>query len=743
VTSRHIEIDDGWLLWCDAELRGAGFPIDIVLAASTDLDLGSFEVAWLAACERLHEVARAPRFREALIWQNRRAFHSGIRSLLAKPAAANARARRNDLMLASYVQRYGAKNETIGFFGASSPLTITNASSTVSLEGDAAKLRSRSIFVEPWAIDALADAFARDPGLRPDLIPRCSPTIRLEGRVLFHPVERRDVLPDEFMRVLAACDGRTTAREIAARHLATSGEAQTEHDVYDMLDELVAKHLVIWRLEIPTKGAAPEVLMREALGGLPDASRARVHATLARFEHARDVVAAAAGQPEKLDDALATLDESFHELTGLEGVRMEGRTYAGRTLVGEDCVRDVDVTLGAGFVERLRGPLALVLASARWFTYTIAQRYREALGVLYRRLVAQRDQRDLDYLRFDAEMRSLFPGGHVPGSIVAQVADEVRARWGEILQLSEPRIAERTVAGCRAGVARAFAAPMPGWPAARHHSPDLLLAASSVAAANRGDFQIVLGELHAGVNTLLGPTVAHRYEDPDALWALRDTEIAERTTAPVWSHNRTRLDAYSRAQHHVDVENGVARSWRPRDQVLAVGELVVVEHDHRLVVRTRDGRFSCDIVVFLEQHLIAESHGAFGLAPIGDHRPRVVMDGVVIAREAWSVSAEAVTFAHAPTPHERFTQARAWAQALGLPRFVFLRVVEETKPLFVDFDSAIFVENAVRIIKGTRRLVISEMRPDVDQLWLVDSEGRRYTSEIRITAVDPKVWQPA
>lgn len=726
---------DGWLLWSDAELRGAGFPIDIAIAAETREHEHEFEAAWLAACERLHEIARAPKFVEALIWQNRRAFHGGIRSLLGKPAAANARARRNDLMLASYVQRYGVKNETIGYFGASSPAVIREAAPALSVEGDAAGLRARALFVEPWAIDALADALTRDAELRADLRPRQRPTIRFDGAVLVHPIERREVLPDDFMQVLLACDGNTTAREIARRY------DLPETHVYDLLDELVAKQLVIWKLEVPTKGGPPEVLMHEALAALPERSRTRARETFARFEHARDRAAAAAGSPDALDTALGELDECFQAITGLPGVRMDGRTYAGRTLVGEDCVRAVDVTLGSDFVERLRGPLSLVLASARWFTYAIANEYRQALGALHGRLAAEHGSPEVDYLRFDAAMRPLFPGSQAPESIVARVGGAVRERWSEILQPSEPHVAKRTVAGCRDAIARAFAAPMPGWPAARHHSPDVMIAAASVDAVNRGEFQIVLGELHAGVNTLLAPNVAHRHLDPDALWALRDLEIEEPTVAPVWSSNRTRLDMYSRARRHIDVENGVAKSWRPREQVVAVGELVVVEEDGRLVVRTRDRRFTSDIIAFVEQHLIAEAHGAFGILPIGAHRPRVELDGVVIAREAWRVPAADLACVHAPTPRERCEQFRAWARARAIPRCVFVRVAEETKPMYVDFDSAIFIENAMRLLKTTREVVISEMLPGLDELWLADPQGRRYTSELRITAVDPTCWR--
>ena len=43
-----------------------------------------------------------------------------------------------------------------------------------------------------------------------------------------------------------------------------------------------------------------------------------------------------------------------------------------------------------------------------------------------------------------------------------------------------------------AAVAEHFAAPHPGWPSARHHCPDVLIAAANARAVERGDFTLVL-----------------------------------------------------------------------------------------------------------------------------------------------------------------------------------------------------------------------------------------------------------
>lgn len=747
---RHrLALAGGWTLWRDVELRSAGFPAAWIEGLADEA----------LARRRLRELARDPAFREAVTWQNRRAIHGSIASLLRRPEAdASSKARRDELLVASYAQRYGCKNERAGFFGASAPARLVERGPALAMRPGGRLIARRATYLEPWAIDALADRLAEDPELRPELAPRRMPSIRLDGAALIDPAGRRVPLPPEAAALLAACDGETPARRIAERLVAAPGLGLgAAEEVYELLDELAAERAAIWTLEVPTVGGPPERLLRAALERLaPSPARDRGLAALGELERARDAVAAAAGSAERVDEALEALERTFVALTGQDAVRSAGETYAGRTLAGEDCVRDVDVELGPAVVERLAGPLKLVLHGARWYTHEIARRYRAAFGALYRELRAG-GPAAVDYPRFHLRLPELFPGGGAEGSagspagsIVGQVVAELHARWREVLGLAggERRV-ERTAAALRPAVLRAFAAPRPGWPAARHHSPDVLIAAAGADAVNRGDYLIVLGELHAGMCSLLVPAVPNAEGDPDAPFRLRDLDLGldlgqglgPPCVAPVWSRRRSRIDYYSRSPHDLDVEVAAARSWRPRAQVLALADLVIEEAGGALVVRTRDGRIAFDAIAFHEHHLLAASFSEFGLLG-GAHVPRVTVDGVVLARERWALPASELAFARAPDPAARFAAARAWARSAGLPRRVFLKTSGEAKPLFLDLASPPLVELAARMVRQAEAVTISEMLPDLDELWLADADGRRYTSELRIVAVDPEPWAP-
>jgi hypothetical protein len=284
----------------------------------------------------------------------------------------------------------------------------------------------------------------------------------------------------------------------------------------------------------------------------------------------------------------------------------------------------------------------------------------------------------------------------------------------------------------------------------------VLIAADGIDAVNRGEFLAVLGEIHAGMNSLLVPAVPNAQRDPDAPFALRDLDIAQPGVAPVWSRRRSRLDYYSRSRRDFDVELTAARSSRPRAQVLALADLVLDQRDgagdgaggaagevieRPLVVRTRDGRVAYDVIAFLEHHLLGASFSEFGLLG-GPNTPRVVVDGVVLVRERWVVPASDLAFAHAGDANQRFVQARAWARSADLPRRLFLKVPQETKPLFLDLASPTFVELAAKVVRKAQAVTFSEMLPDLDDLWLIDAERKRYTSELRMVAVDPESWAP-
>jgi len=717
----------------DAELAAARAALTDELARDT-----------AAARRALQALLASGPMREALVWQNRRAVRGSVAGFLRRaPEDAGSKMREYDRLLATYAQRYCVKNETIGFFG---PVGWADWSERPGLAVTPAPLARRTVYFEHWAVDLLARHLAAAPELRRHLAPRRNPAVRVDGETLHLSDGRALPLPVPFARLLAACDGETSAAELA-RRAASERAWQLDHadEALEALGELADKGLVTWTIELPTGDPRPERALRALLEGVPDraASRPALDA-LDRLESARAEVAAAAGDADRLDGALASLERTFEELTGAAATRREGETYAGRGLVYEDCVLGSRIEVGADLRAALAEPLELLLQAARWYTSEIARRYRALMSEIHGELAGADGAVDLIRFRARLDPHLARSGAEAP-PIVAEVARELRARWRRLLAPADgERQITRRAADLRPAAADLFAAPGPGWPGARYHSPDVLIAATGADAISRGDYQLVLGELHIAVNGFLTHVALEQHPDRDSLVRARERDLPDPGVAPVESREHaTRADNCPVARHDLHVELGATRSIRPRSQVLAVADLVVRKDAGGLWVATRDGRRRFDAVAFFEQDLAFACINEFGVLGGARHTPRVTIDRLVVARERWRFDADELAFARRATPAERLAGAQAWREAHRLPRFLFARVPREPKPVYVDLSSALFVEILAKWARAGGAVTLSEMLPDHDRIWLPDTSGRRYSCELRLAVLDPLPWCPA
>jgi hypothetical protein len=714
-------------------------------AARTSSFGDRYKAAALDTSHAIRAAASNDRFRQALLWQNRSAVSTGVDGLLRHPVGAtDSKTRGNERLIASYLQRYCVKNDTIGFFGPFGWARLSDATAPITETPSPQLIAHSTVYFEYWAVAALAARLSADPELKPYLSPRLLPQFRIAGTTLFIPIGRSAELPPEVAAVAMRCDGQRSAISIA-RDLVGSEELPdlaSVFEVFEVIEELVGERILTWELEVPTAGHRPELALAHRLETIEaEEPRRRALAVLSELDRLRAVVAAS-HDSATLDPALRAFAAAFTLATETSSERAHGQTYAARTPLYEDCRRGLALELGRTVLDRMAAPLALVLKSARWFTYEIAVRYREAFSNIHARLRTEA-QPVVEFDRFWHEIIGLFPGKAEPSSIVGMVRDELRKRWSDILAIDRTsRIAQRSAAALTALVDTAFRAPCPGWPAARHQSPDILIAARGPDAITRGDFVVVLGELHSGFNTVTLPLFVKEHPNPEELVAARDADLGRAGVVPVWSKAITRGDSFSVSPGDFDLEVGDTVSPRARAQVLVQSELVVVDVDGSLEVQTRDQRQRFDIIAFLEQHLIAESFAEFApIAHVG-HTPRIVIDQVVLSRETWQIVPGELAWPALEHPHERYLGARRWAQQLGLPRWVFAKTPEEVKPVFVDFASTVYVEMLAKQLRGASAASFSEMLPTIDESWVRDAADERYTAELRIAALDPEAWRP-
>lgn len=708
-----------------------------------------FASALAEISEKVRLVSSDKRLREAMLLQNPRAARVSWAGLQGREPGANRdkKERQRQELIANYLQRYCAKNDSIGFFGPVGWGRLVDGN--LSVKPGRSLVVSPNIYFEHWAIDALAEKLAKDPRMRRWIAPRLRPDVCLQETGLTLADGAQMALSPQERIILTKCDGRTTARQIALDLSSMPSDGKpTEEDLFQILDGLVTREVITWTLQVPVVLHSEQVL-RNLLEQVKDEPlAAEMLEPLDQLEGARDDVLRSLGNPDLVDAALARLDMVFTNLTGKAATRHEGWNYSGRTIFYQDCRRDLEIEIGIEVIERLGPPLSLLLTSARWFTYEGAKLYREATQKIYKELAEQSGSPTIELASFWRKARRLFA---FPGStFFSKLLPEFQRRWGEVLQITDGRQAHYTSASLRNRVEKAFYAPGPGWPQARFHSPDVMISAASVDDIRRGKYHFVLGEIHLGSNSVRPSWAMSQHPQPDEMFEAISRDLPEPEVLFVQPKSFNRYSARGRLvltpdkSYLVEIQED-SLSWRPSARTLPISAFVIEPGPTGLIARTKDGSLKLELLELFGEAMSIQSVNYMN--PIGPrpHIPRLTIDDLVIQRESWSFAASDLPFANGKDEMERFLSARRWQKQHRMPRLVFVRVPVELKPFYVDFDSPIYVENLAKMVKRTlaqeiplreKPVKVVEMLPSSEQLWLPDAQGNKYTCELRIVASD-------
>ncbi|MGH3158903.1 MAG: lantibiotic dehydratase, partial [Streptosporangiaceae bacterium] len=788
-----------WAIWRQVALRGAGFPAagvtglsspalaqaaDDLLTSGADPQaprdrrdpgpwaryLAAFDTELTRQGAMMADLIERPRLQLALAWQNHRIFDTAIGPMRRHAGHRGTKHRQHEALIANYWQRYCLKNDTIGFFGPVGWTTLDPAAAITQFRPGAGLIASSEVFFETWIMDRLAEMLAADPALAEWVAPKRLPFVRLDaGRAIGPAVPPTPLDPTE-RAVLALCTGTTPARDIA-RRVANGGTPNTApsvtpNEVFAIIDRLRRKRLITWKLELPLS-MHPEHFLRRFLGHVGDQALAEAGlARLDRLEAAREKVREAnlRADPAALVDSLRALDGVFVAETGVPPNRNSGCTYGARTLVYHDARRDVQMTLGADFMATL-APLELLLHSGRWLTYQLGQELRATLTKVAGKLAARKQQAQIDLASFWFECLPVIHRS-APATM-ARLQAEFQRRWIGILacppDVSKVRITAEQV---RDQVLATFEAPRSGWAAGRYCSPDLMIAADSVGAINRGDFELILGEFHLGLASCRHYCFVSQHPAPQQLHDCMTVDNPGPRLLPVQPREssgrltiRTQPGLTRDQDYLAAIFEQTTDPARPR--VLAAADLTVDPGPEGPTVTVPDGP-TFDVIDLFAEMLVNVVVDSVALLPHQPHRPRITLDKLVVCRETWRFPVPEIGFAAIKDEAARFAAARQWRSERHLPRQTFVKVPGELKPFYVDFDSLFSVNLLAKFVRKRAsaatasqdgkngkngaatpasdpgQIQFSEMLPDTSQLWLADRDGQRYTSELRIVAVDQR-----
>jgi hypothetical protein len=708
----------------------------------------------------IRETANDDSFQRAVLLQNPKALRHILRAFrlgLGTEQKRGFKKRQNEELIASYLQRYCVKNDSIGFFGPVGWGRIVNEGPAITARLGPSLINKSTMYFESWCIEALANKLSEDQRLRPWIPPRRSPYFYLDKTNLYYPDGTNKQIMSSYAAVLERCDGERTAHQVALEvmRLPNSG-FRSEAEVYSVLKVMAERHLILWKFEIPVEPCAEERLRRMLERIEVPGLRASALATLDELENARQHVAESNTSADALDASLQTMEEKFIRLTGQETSRAAGQMYAGRTLIYNDCRRDLDLEIGPALIKELSQPLVLILASARWFTYRTAQLYREAFLQTYRYIMARNGVSRLSFLQFWLAVQDLVLDQEK--ALFNRVLVEFQEAWQKALDLSwdENRICYRS-SDLREKVFSTFNAPRPGWSASIHHSPDVMIAAPDLASIHSGNYFAVVGELHLALHTLRAAFAMTQHPSPREMYAAMEHDVPAPHIFPIpgrsWPRLTTRTAVTLIPGNHLLVEvSPESVSPGDRSRTLPISAFVVEVSGQEVMVCSRDRSISLTAVEFFSELLSLQLADRLKILPSRSHTPRVMIDRMVVARESWRIPASDISFVNEEEESSRFYQAQEWRKSLSLPRLVFAKVSVEAKPMYVDFASPIYVELLAKMIRRVlasndpeKQVELSEMLPAPEHNWLQDAAGQKYTSELRMIIADqvPAKYSPA
>jgi hypothetical protein len=269
------------------------------------------------------------------------------------------------------------------------------------------------------------------------------------------------------------------------------------------------------------------------------------------------------------------------------------------------------------------------------------------------------------------------------------------------------------------------------------HSPDFMLAASSLEAVRRGDYRIVIGEVHPAVHTVSQP-IAQPFcpyaddisREVQGLLAPRKLVVADSPE----TYQRSHIDWLDvPALMQVVLPSGGGRV--PAGRMLPAGRGRVVLKEDALVYRDPGTGIEQDLLTVLPSDV---HRVCFALAGelIGQAQDRrLTLGRVILKRRSWWVAGDLLPQGSEPGETlAGYLAWRRWATGIGLPRHVFVKCDSEPNPVYVDICNPLALDSLASLARKKEPMRFSEMRPAPDELWLEDERGR-YCAEFRTSCV--------
>src|SRR3984893_14560765 len=643
----------------------------------------------------------------------------------------NSRAAERERHLLLYLQRIAAKNDGFSQFGPTSWGKIDNR--TRGLRVDIRpSIAGREVFLERWTAHAAAAALNSDPEIFSDLSPRRNPNGRLQNNrfLLANSGESVELDPTE-LELVGRCDGATP--------LHTMGVS------IETIRALVEKKVLRCEIEVPAlEPHAFDVLCDDVARWRPSKTREKWLSILQPLAELPQKF----GATTPVEDRDLILQEARDRLRGLGAERKSGdrSLYSATNPIGEECLRESGFSISLDLIDEVVGEAAPWIDLWRDTYAFVASRVAAGLRRVLQKAAPDQTAMPLPaFLRACDEARLPLTG---PGLVALAVMafQEVKAAVRErLLPHADDEEYELSLADCHV-IRDRF--DYPKFDEYTYPSADLQLAAESAAAVAEGRYQWIVSELHPPA-ALLHHGVYWSCPDKAALNQAFARSAGDKPNfhfgffaADFTSHTTVRLfDALPQLSNFVAPQrsNPKWNSVRP-----AEAEVYLDRETEDVCLRTVSshrylGSFARAWLIPLGFHPFQ-----FALAP---HTPRLRCGRVIVQRQTWTVNREDLPGDYSGISRDLVVAIEQLRAEKSLPRYVYIRPTEQalrrsgaegrdkdTKPVFIDLESYLFLEIFYRWLTKSGELEVTEMLPAPDQLLWREPDGRR-TFELRTLIV--------
>lgn len=736
-TSLHEHSHSGGWQWFEHfVLRSTGFPFEWLADLRMEQTLfllsqdseeerlqAVFEKELAEKRSKLKDMFDTEDFRQAIFISNPDMYpHIDRYMHHFSPSQRPSKVKRIEKKLFTYLQRFCAKNESASFFG---PLNYgkVNREEPRYWTGEwdqNSYLQDRESFIAYWAVKELMKAAGAEKELSPYVPLHISAWTILEEEHILTSSENRIKLPERLMSILRYIQQHSPClAQVIEAHIDIS-PAQIEN----WINQLVSKGVLRKEWVIPSTLVHPLSVFLEQIRSLPDH---KVKEKWCReLEELSKITERLAEQKitSKIE-IVRKLEEKFEQLTGKPSRRGKASLYADRFVYYEDAHGHIkQFTLGEPFIQDLESKLSGALNLSAAYGEEVWNHYQLLGKNVFEKMQTVLHQ-EIPFSKFIEQLREHYPDiPALPSFSFTQQLEEMVEENGS--ELKKVEISSKLL-------------PIQHSNRSLYALPDLFLQASNIEDLQTGNVEIILAKLHH--HLLMNNWMTHFYQDKESLETeliqlLRQVDLADGTTLAGIEVMRRNKAFYDYPSKVVEIAEKPAQG----KESIKLSELVVTKNDEENLVLLRKGTFEqielyvplADQVFYLPFAMFSKPMLLHVPISTGKHTPRIVIDGVVYQRERWSFEAAPLHLAFKGLHSvELMKKVEEWRTSEGLPDIIYMKGSEVRKPYWIDFKNYFSLELMQQIVMENANVMIEEMLPDPDHLWLSSTKGS-HSCELRM-----------